>query len=73
MSEDGLSADEAAVADPKSGDTYVGGPTSTALKIAGLTVYLAGDVTVSVAPSADLAGDVMSMWHPQPTLLKSSP
>ena len=36
----------------------VSGPTDTALKIAGLTVDLAGDVTVGVAPSADLAGDV---------------
>ena len=71
-SEDDLSADEVVMANPKSCDTFVGGPTSTAPKIAGLTVNLAGDVTVgvvssadhaeaitvSVASSADLPGDV---------------
>ena len=58
-SEDDLSTDEEVMADPKFfRDTFVGGPTSTALKIAGLTVDLAGDVTVGVAPSADLAGGV---------------
>ena len=38
--------------------TFVSGPTSTPLKIARLTVDLAGDVTVGVASSADLAGDI---------------
>ena len=54
-SEDDLSEDEVVVADPKSRDTFVGGPTSTTPKIAGLTVNLAGDVTAGVASSADLA------------------
>ena len=54
-SEDDLSPDEEVTADPKFRDTFVGGPTSTSPKIAGLTVDLAGDVTVGVAPSADLA------------------
>ena len=48
-SEDDLSTDEV-VADSKFRDTFVGGPTSMPLKIfAGLTVDLAGDVTVGVA------------------------
>ena len=56
-SEDDLYADEEVVAESKFCDTVVGGPTSTPLKIAGLTVYLAGDVTVGVASSSDLSGD----------------
>ena len=57
-SEDDLSADEEVVADSKFCDTFVGGPTSTPLKIAGLTIDLAGYVTVGVASSADHAGDI---------------
>ena len=53
-SEDDLSADEQVMADSKFRDTFV----STPLTIAGLTVDLAGDVTVGVASSADLDGDV---------------
>ena len=53
------------VADPKSHDTFVGGPTSTTPNIAGLPINLAGDVTVGVASSADLSavvtGDVASL------------
>ena len=54
-SEDDLSVDDVVVADPKSRETFVSGPTSTTPKIAGLTVNLAGDVTAGVASSADLA------------------
>ena len=51
-------------------------PTSTPLKIAGLTVDIAGDVTVGVSSPADLTGDVTvgvlelspSVWRPRPTL-----
>ena len=57
-SEDDLSADNEVVADSKCRDNVVGGPTSTFLKIAGLNVDIAGDVTVGVASSANLAGDV---------------
>ena len=57
-SEDDLSADEEVVADSKFRDTMVGGPTTTPLKIAGLTVDFAGDVTVGVSSPADHAGDV---------------
>ena len=42
--------------DSKFWDTLVGGPTTTPLKIAGLTVDLAGDVTADVASSADISG-----------------
>ena len=56
-SEDDLSADEVAVA-AKSRDPFVGGPTTTTAKIAGLTINLAGDVTAGVASSTDIAGDV---------------
>ena len=48
-SEDDVSADEDVVSDSKFCDTMVGGPTSTPLKIAGLTVDFAGDVTVGVS------------------------
>ena len=58
MSEADLSTDEVVVAYPKSRDTFVGEPTSTAPKIAGLTVNLAGDVTAGVASLAELAEDV---------------
>ena len=57
-SEDDLSADEEVVADSKFRDTMVGGPTSMPMKIAGLTVDFAGDVTVGVSSPADHAGDV---------------
>ena len=57
-SEDDLSEDEVVVADPKSRDTFVGGPTSTTPKIARLIMNLAGDVTAGVVYSADLAGYV---------------
>ena len=46
------------VADSKCQNNVVGGPTSTPLKIAGLTVDIAGDVAVGVSSPADLAGDV---------------
>ena len=49
---------EEVVADSKFRDAVVGGPTSTPLKIAGLIVYLAGDITVGLLSPADLAGDV---------------
>ena len=55
---DDLSADEEVMADSKFRDTFVGGPTTMPLKFAGLTVDLAGDVTVGVASSDKLAGDV---------------
>ena len=54
-SDDDLSTDAEVVADPKFCDTSVGGPTSTALQNAELTVDLAEVVTVVVASSADLA------------------
>ena len=86
VSDDDLSADEEVVAKSMFWDTFICGPTSTPLKIAGLTVDLAGDVTVGVASSADLAGDVTvdvaftadlvetspSVGHPRPTLLEMS-
>ena len=56
-SEDYLSANKEVMAEVF-WDTFVGGPTTTPLKIAGMTVDLAGDVTVGVAPLANLAGDV---------------
>ena len=58
-SKDDLSADEEVVADPKFRDTFVGGPTSAAPKIVGLTI--------------DLAGDATSVWRPRPTLLEMPP
>ena len=57
-SEDDLSADDVVVTDPKSRDTFVGGPTSTTpkmAKMAVLNVNLAEDVTAGVASSVDLA------------------
>ena len=77
-SEDDLSVDEVVMADPKPRDSFVGEPTSTNPKIAGLTVNLAGDVTAGVAPLAELAGVLTvgvapSAWRPRPTLLRTSP
>ena len=53
-SDDDLSANEELMANSKFWDTFIGGPNTMPLKIAGLTVDLAGDVTVGVASSADL-------------------
>ena len=55
---DDLSEEEEIIADSKFRATVVGGQTSMPLKIAGLTVDIAGDVTFDGASSADLAGDV---------------
>ena len=57
-SEDDISADEDVVADLKFRNNVVGGPTSTPLKIAGLTVNIAGDIAVSVSSPSYLVGDV---------------
>ena len=57
-SEDDLSADNEVVADSKCRDNVVGGPTSTSLKIVGLNVDIAGEVTVVLSSPADRAGDV---------------
>ena len=54
-SESDLYADEQVVADQEIRETFAGGATSATRKIAGLTVDLAGDVTVGVASSAELA------------------
>ena len=49
-SEDNLSMEEEVVADLKFCYSVVGGPTSMPLKIVGLIVDLAGDVTIGVVP-----------------------
>ena len=72
-SEDDLSADNEVVADSKCRDNVVGGPTSTSLKIAGLNVDIAGDVTVGVSPRPTLLEMSPSLWRPRPTLLEISP
>ena len=46
------------MADSKFRNTMIGGPTSTPMKIVGLIVDFAGDVTVGVSSPADLAEDV---------------
>ena len=56
--ENDLSADEEVVADSKCRNNVVGAPTSMPLKIAGLTIDIAGDVTVGVSSPVDLVGDV---------------
>ena len=59
-SDDDLFANEEVVADSKFWDSFVGGPTTMPLNIAGSNVYLARDVTVGVAPQVDLA-----VWRPR--------
>ena len=61
---------EEVAADSKFWDTFVGGPTTTPVKIAGLIVDLAGGVTAGVPSSADCAEVVTAGVA---SSLKSSP
>ena len=68
-SEDNLSMEEDVVANLKFCYSVVGGPTSMPMKIDGLIVDLAGDITVGVSSRPILLEVSPSEWHPQPLVL----